>query len=399
MKLYLEKIRPGTILEGNVHSPDGELLYSDKLVLTRQILNNLQNEKLPYLDFRPNPRQEQQKTDKEKHEEEILENLLVGYHAGIFDKNSIRSCLSRLRNLTFNFVNNHDVIDFRASKDIILDVYSQIKHNPSAMINLLDLRAHDDYTFCHSVNVAIISLSLAQKMGYSEEEIKLVGLGGLLHDIGKIAVPASLINKTGVLSEEEKRIMKSHPSHSYRIMQHDKNLDPRIMMMAYEHHERYDGHGYPRGIAGDKLHDYSVIVALADVYDALTTVRSYKPAFSPEESIQVIETYTGSHFAPRIAEKFIHDIQASLSQKTEYDQGSLILLNTGEVAQVLYNKNHAEGQEIIVQILTDSKQKKIRNPSTINLRIDKQRQITREIKDDEIDGQTLRIRKIKSSSL
>ncbi|MEM7180366.1 MAG: HD-GYP domain-containing protein [Spirochaetota bacterium] len=399
MKLYLEKIRAGTVLEGVISSPKGEVIYQDKVVLTASLLDKLSKENIAYIDYLAHPKEDYHKTDHEKREEDRLENLLVGYHAGVFDKDSIRSCLSRLRNLTFSFINNHDAIDFQSCKDIILDVYTRIKSNPSAMINLLDLRAHDDYTFCHSVNVAIISLSLAQKMGYTDDEIKLIGLGGLLHDIGKVAIPASLINKTGVLSEEEKRIMKSHPSHSYRIMRLDKTLDPRIMMMAYEHHERYDGNGYPRGIAGDKLHDYSVIVALADVYDALTTVRSYKPAFSPEESIQVIETYTGTHFAPRIAEKFIHDIQTSLSAKTDYALGTLVLLNTEEVAQVVYNKNNGETAEIVVQVLTDSKQVKLRSPKRINLKVDTLRKIVRPLNTEEVDGDTLRVRKVKSSNL
>ena len=227
----------------------------------------------------------------------------------------------------------------------------------------------------------------------------MIGLGGMLHDVGKVAVPASLLNKTTVLSEKEKRIIKSHPIHSYRILRTDKSLDPRIIQMAYGHHERYDGKGYPLGISGDKLDDTTVIVALADVYDALTTVRSYKPAFSPEESIQVIETYTGNHFSPRIEEKFIGNIQKSISIRNEYRKGSLVLLNTNEIAQILDKKQKVEGEEIIVQLLTDKSQIRLKYPLRISLQEDKERQIKRSIKPEEIDGDSLRVNKIKSTNL
>ncbi|MCB1158224.1 MAG: HD-GYP domain-containing protein [Leptospiraceae bacterium] len=399
MKIALEKLRIGTILDGTLINEKGEIVLNERVVFTREIQKFFLKEKLTYLEYFPRAKEEYEKSDWEKREEDRLESLLTGYHRGIFSKESIRSCLSGLRNLTFSFLNNHEAIDFQSCSESILQIYDEIKQDSSTIINLLDLRNHDDYTFCHSVNVAIISLSLAQKMGYSDEEIKLIGLGGLLHDIGKIAVPSSLINKTSVLSEEEKRIMKSHPTHSYRIMKSDTHLNSRVINMAYEHHERYDGKGYPRGIMGDKLDDYSVIVALADVYDALTAVRSYKPAFSPEESIQVIETYTGTHFAPRIAEKFIHDIQTSLAKRAEYKKGSLVLLNTHEVAQVLYHKHHPDGAEIIVQILTDSKHERLQKPRKINLKIDRALKIKRALSRDEIDGETLRIRKVSSTNL
>jgi putative nucleotidyltransferase with HDIG domain len=399
MKIEIAELRIGTILEGKLYLPSGEILCEDKLVFTSKLRQDLLSGQVLTLDYFPTTKRESQKTDHEKYEEDSVEKLLSGYHAGIFSKDSIKHCLASLRNLTFSFLTNHDSLDFRFCKNSILQVYEDIKTNPSALVNLLDIKSHDDYTFCHSVNVAIISLSLAKKMGYPEDEVQIIGLGGLLHDIGKIAVPASLINKTTVLSEEEKRIMKSHPSHSYRIMNQIAGLDRRIVKMAYEHHERYDGNGYPRGVAGDVLHDHSVIVALADVYDALTTVRSYKPAFSPEESIQVIETYTGTHFAPRIAERFIRDIQSSIHTKTEYKKGSLVLLSTNELAQIIFFTMNHDGPEIIVQVLTKSDRTQYKKPRRINLKVDKKIAIKRIVSKEEVNWETLRVRMISSTNL
>lgn len=398
MKIQLDKLKAGTILDGKITREDGSVLFPNRTVITKEILKKWNSENLHTIEFYP-LQEKNKSTDKEKREEENLERIVDGFHYGGITKEVIKESIASFRTITFNLLNGNDSIDFNSCKNSIFAVYDQIKTNPSALINLLDIKNHDDYTFCHSINVGIISLALAQKMGYPEDEIKLIGLGGFLHDIGKIAIPASLINKTTVLSEEEKRIMKSHPSHSYRIMKLDKNLNRRIVNMAYEHHERYDGKGYPLGISGDKLDDYSVIVALADVYDALTTVRSYKPAFSPEESIQVIETYTGTHFAPRIAEKFIHDIQNSLASKSQLTKGSLVLLSTNELAQILQYKTNPDGADIIVQLLTDGKNSRLRKPIRINIKGDKTRTIKRGVKTSELDGDSLRVNLTKSTNL
>lgn len=398
MKIRLDKLKAGTILDGKICHEDGSVIFPGRTVFTREIIKKLQNDKIEMIDFFP-LKESSKKTDQEKREEDKIEKILDGFHYGGITKEVIKDSIASFRNITFNLLNGNDSIDFTSCKNSITAVYEQIKINPSAIINLLDIKNHDDYTFCHSINVGIISLALAQKMGYPESEVQLIGLGGFLHDIGKIAIPASLINKTTILSEEEKRIMKSHPSHSYRIMKLDKNLNRRIVNMAYEHHERYDGKGYPLGISGDKLDDYSVIVALADVYDALTTVRSYKPAFSPEESIQVIETYTGTHFAPRIAEKFINDIQKSLAAKTQLTKGSLVLLSTNELAQILHYKTNPDGADIIVQLLTDGKNSRLRSPIRINIKGDKVRTIKRGVKVTELDGDSLKVNPILSSNL
>lgn len=398
MKLRINQIKAGTILDGKICYEDGKTLFANRTVFTKDILKKLESEKVEWVEFYP-LQEKTKKNDQDKKEEEKIEKILDGFHYGGITKEVIKESISSFRSITFNLLNGNDSIDFTSCKNLINAVYDQIKTNPSAIINLLDIKNHDDYTFCHSINVGIISLALAQKMGYPESEVQMIGLGGFLHDIGKIAIPASLINKTTVLSEEEKRIMKSHPSHSYRIMKLDKNLNRRIVNMAYEHHERYDGKGYPLGISGDKLDDYSVIVALADVYDALTTVRSYKPAFSPEESIQVIETYTGTHFAPRIAEKFIADIQNSLAAKTQLTKGSLVLLSTNELAQIIHYKTNPDGADIIVQLLTDGKNSRLRNPIRINIKGDKVRTIKRGVKTQELDGDSLRVNLTKSTSL
>jgi putative nucleotidyltransferase with HDIG domain len=398
MKIQLDKLKAGTILDGKITKEDGSVLFPNRTVITKEILKKWNSENLQIIEFYP-LQEKNKSTDREKREEENLERIVDGFHYGGITKEVIKESIASFRNITSNLLNGNDSIDFNSCKNSIFAVYDQIKTNPSALINLLDIKNHDDYTFCHSINVGIISLALAQKMGYPEEEVKLIGLGGFLHDIGKIAIPASLINKTTVLSEEEKRIMKSHPSHSYRIMKLDKNLNRRIVNMAYEHHERYDGKGYPLGISGDKLDDYSVIVALADVYDALTTVRSYKPAFSPEESIQVIETYTGTHFAPRIAEKFIHDIQNSLASKSQLTKGSLVLHSTNELAQILHYKTNPDGADIIVQLLTDGKNSRLRKPIRINIKGDNTRMIKRGVKTSELDGDSLRVNLTKSTNL
>ncbi|MBE7411972.1 MAG: HD-GYP domain-containing protein [Leptospiraceae bacterium] len=389
MKLNVKDIKNGTILDGKVTDLEGNTLSPTKIVFTKEFREKLNDNKISEILYEPEIADKKEKLK----EDETIDIILENYHFGIVSRESIQSSITSLRKVTFDFLRSQNSIDFYSCRFAVRDIYREIRNNPSALVNLMDIRSHDYYTLCHSINVGIIALNLAIKMGYNDEEVQLIGLGGFLHDIGKIAIPASLINKTGVLSEEEKRIMKSHPSHSKRIMENDKNINKRIVNMAYEHHERFDGKGYPRGISGDTLDDYSVIVALADVYDALTTVRSYKPAFSPEESIQVIETYTGTHFAPRIAEKFIHDIQSSIQSKNQLSKGFLVLLNTGEIGQIVDIVENPIGPEFTVSILSDPKTGKVKNTKIIRLAEDEKRKIERTLNPKEINLENYSLKK------
>ncbi len=167
-----------------------------------------------------------------------------------------------------------------------------------SMIQILEL--HDPYTKGHSENVANISAALAEKLGYSKERIQKIYWAGLVHDIGKILIPNSLLSKPGKLSGEEFEQLKKHPEYGAKVLESSQELKEIVTIVRY-HHERWDGNGYPEGLSGTRIPEESRILAIADAFDAITSDRPYRGSMSWEFAINEIHTYSGKQFDPEIA--------------------------------------------------------------------------------------------------
>lgn len=166
------------------------------------------------------------------------------------------------------------------------------------------LDAKDKYTHGHSMRVTLYSLALAKALDLNEELLEEIETTGLLHDIGKIAIPEKILLKPGKLTDEEFEIIKKHPELGENLVGGISKLKMISNWLKY-HHERYDGRGYPEGLAGEQIPISSRIIAIADTYDAMTSNRSYRPALSHEEAISEIQRCSGSQFDPNLAELFI----------------------------------------------------------------------------------------------
>jgi len=175
-----------------------------------------------------------------------------------------------------------------------------------SMIQILEL--HDPYTKGHSENVANISAALAEKMGYTKEGIQKIYWAGLVHDIGKILIPNSLLCKPGKLSGEEFAELKKHPEYGAKVLESSQELKEIVTIVRY-HHERWDGSGYPKGLSGTRIPEESRILAVADAFDAITSDRPYRGSLSWEYAINEIKTYAGKQFDPQIAKTFINFIK------------------------------------------------------------------------------------------
>lgn len=166
------------------------------------------------------------------------------------------------------------------------------------------IEARDPYTVGHSARVTQYSVAIAESMGLSNEEVEEIRLAGLLHDLGKIGVPDSILNKPGRLTDEEYTAIKMHPALSMRIIEplpHLGNLIP----MIYHHHERFDGHGYIEGKVGDKIPLGARIIAVADSYEAMTSDRPYRSALSREEAVNELRVNAGTQFDPEVVRHFL----------------------------------------------------------------------------------------------
>ncbi|HSG29548.1 MAG TPA: HD domain-containing phosphohydrolase, partial [Candidatus Krumholzibacterium sp.] len=199
--------------------------------------------------------------------------------------------------------------------------------NEKIVLFLKSLRNYDDYTFAHSVNVAVISTATARHIGFDEAAAGRIGLAALLHDIGKIYVPRHIIRKNGRLSPSEWQIIRRHPVDGARILQ-GEDLEEDLWRVAYEHHMQYDLSGYPNMKEGDSLLDASHIVRIADTYDALTTKRAYRKQISPYEAIKLMSKTRGSEFHPEYFDTFMH-------MMGNIPIGSTLELETGETVLVV----------------------------------------------------------------
>lgn len=163
----------------------------------------------------------------------------------------------------------------------------------------------DYYTYTHSINVGLYCMTFALKIGMPADEVHELGLGGMLHDVGKSKIPKDIINKKGALTEEEFQVVKNHTEKGMEVIRGLGCYGEKVIQMVGQHHEKYNGEGYHKGHAGEDISLYARICKLTDVYDALTTRRSYKKAMKPIEALTIMNSKMGHEFDPKLLVSFI----------------------------------------------------------------------------------------------
>jgi len=219
-------------------------------------------------------------------------------------------------------------IDLPVVKDTVDDIVRRILNDDNVFMKLSGIRDIDNYTYLHSVDVCIYSVITGKSLNLAADEICELGLGAILHDIGKCKIPLGILNKPSRLTASEYDIIKRHAEYGYDIACKTPNVSRRIADIALNHHERWDGTGYPSGKTGEKIDILSRIVALADVYDALTANRVYRKRFMPHEAAEYIMSNSSLHFDPILLKVFLDNIAI-------YPADTFVLLNTGEIARVM----------------------------------------------------------------
>ena len=164
------------------------------------------------------------------------------------------------------------------------------------MVSLTNIQATDAYLFQHSVNVAILSGIMGLAKGYNRQQLEELGMGALLFDIGMTRLPKNMLNKNAALTLEERLIMEKHTEEGFNIIRAQHDISLLSAHCAFQHHERYDGSGYPRRLKADAIHEYAQIVGLADVYDALTSPRPHRRRYTPTEAIEFLFAAGNTYF-------------------------------------------------------------------------------------------------------
>ncbi len=211
---------------------------------------------------------------------------------------------------------------------------------------LATIKSFDDYTFNHSVNVSLVSMLIGSQLGVSAEDLEVLGAAAMLHDIGKLTIPAEILNKRHALTEEEWFKIREHPIRGAQLILEGGLADDIAITVAYEHHAGYNGQGYPSLLPGKKQHMFSRIVAIADVYDALSSPRTYRPQMSPDEAVRHIVDGRNACLDPLLTKVFFN-------MTGLYPVGTIVKLNTGETG-IVHGTNESAPMRPVIRLLRDA---------------------------------------------
>jgi len=225
--------------------------------------------------------------------------------------------------------------------------------------SLNDVKTHDNYTFLHSINTGIMSVFLGMSLGMKKWSVRELGICGMLHDIGKIKVPANIINKNGKLTNEEFEVMKKHPIYGGEILSRNYKISVDVIKGVEQHHEKVNGKGYPYGLESDKISRFGKVVGICDVYDAVTSNRSYRKKLEPSQAYELILSGSGSQFD----EKLVHSFKETFSV---YPLGCCVKLSNGVEGYVI-RQNKGFPDRPVIRVLYDHETKKAVEFYEINL--------------------------------
>lgn len=239
-------------------------------------------------------------------------------------------------------------------------IVSDLSRRKNVMVNLTSLHTTEGYLFHHAVNVAILAGILGMSKGYNRQQMEELGVGALLFDIGMTQIPAELWNKQGTLTDEERKLMQKHTEKGFDLLRHRFDISLLSAHCALQHHERIDGNGYPRGIKGGEIQEYAQIVAIADVYDALTSVRPYRKRYKPSEALEFLMASGGTLFDLELVKLFVQHISI-------YPIATTVMLNSGQIGVVTANHPKLVHRPT-VRILREADGKEVSSPYEIDLR-------------------------------
>lgn len=236
-------------------------------------------------------------------------------------------------------------MDYEASVQTVDAIVDSAVRNPDTLLCLSKLSKYDDYTYGHCINVSAISVVFGEFLGLDKEELTMLGVAGMMHDLGKTAVPSHIINKRARLTKSEFEEIKHHPQYGCDILKRQGNVPEEVIMAVRDHHEKYNGSGYPKQRTRKDTSAMARIISLADVYDALTSDRSYKDAILPNKALAIMYGMRDQDFDP-------HELQMFIKCLGIFPSGSLVKLNTGFYG-VVYESNPLQPLMPKIKVILD----------------------------------------------
>jgi HD-GYP domain-containing protein (c-di-GMP phosphodiesterase class II) len=245
-------------------------------------------------------------------------------------------------------IKNNRRFDYLQVQGAALEMVDSILRNSDALIWLSQLRKKDDYTYQHSINVSILMLNLGKHLSLTTDQLLALGTAGLLQDIGILLLPESLIQKKGGLTPEELTLARSHVNKGIELLSGQRGVTPAVLDTISQHHERYDGTGYPNRLKENQISLFGTIAGIADCYDAIVSERAHAAAKSSFQALMLLYELRGKSFNPAVIERFIQAIGI-------YPIGSIVELNSGEAAIVLEQRKSRRLQPKLLVVLDSEK--------------------------------------------
>ncbi len=233
-----------------------------------------------------------------------------------------------------------------ALQHVLEDIIDDIGTNPDTLYQVLSIASVDQYTYRHSVDVAVLAMLMGQSLGYDYKTVKMLGMGGLLHDIGKAHIDASIVSKNGPLNPEEWEEMKMHPLYGYNAVRDVLSIHGFVKQMILHHHERLDGSGYPSGLLSDEINLLTRIASVSDIFNALGSHRIYRDAMTPDKILDIL-------YADAVYKIDKNVVKALLKVVHIYPEGSLVRLSDGREALVVESRKISPTRPLL-KIVSDS---------------------------------------------
>lgn len=319
----------GVRLAKPIYSDRGTKLVGEGVELTGGMLDRLKQSGISYIFIQ------------DKVTEDIVVDEVIPIETRIEAIQTLQSTFSMIRNGLQKgerlLSTQVKVSDFQK---VIANISSALKGSQQTISLLSEIYHKDTYVLSHSLNVATYTLALGVKKGYTDQQLTDLGVGALLHDIGKLYIPPEILHKPGKLTDEEYAIVQKHPEYGFELLKKEFEISYLSAHCAYQHHERWDGFGYPRGLKGEEIHPYARLMAVCDVFDAMTSHRVYRKALMPHESMEWIQSKASTFFEEEAVETFHRTISL-------FPIGMTVQLNTGETAVVVDNNADDPGRPIV----------------------------------------------------
>lgn len=311
MKVNIASCQKGDIIASDVYDVNDLLIVTKNTVLNEYIINQLMNRGVYHVNI---------------YSADNRDYDFYGFRTDYYN------AVTAVKSLIMELQTGH-ALDYAKLYELSNIILKGFRSSNEILMYLDNLKAFDDYTYTHSIDTAFYGMLLGKWLGLSDSHMNNLIITGLLHDIGKLGISDVIINKPGRLSEEEFNEMKKHSIIGYNMLIDVKELDSSILFGVLHHHERFDGSGYPHKLKNDDIHMYGRIIAIADVYDALTTDRVYRKRVTPFEAFELFMTTGRSQFDPAFINCFLYNIAS-------YLPGAKVVLTDGNEGEIVYIPPH-----------------------------------------------------------